>query len=99
MDSRAREVQAKPAPPNAGTKHLERFRFRRNHTKGRALRCTSSTGSVKVGIALGAWSTQAQSGIFRTRHTTCSFKAGCTTGTVTYPDLGSPLLSCPLPFG
>ena len=31
---------------------LERFRFRRNHTKKRALRCKSSTGSVKVGIAL-----------------------------------------------
>src|SRR4051812_43784539 len=31
---------------------LERFRFSRNHTKENALRCTSSTGSVKVGIAL-----------------------------------------------
>jgi hypothetical protein len=31
---------------------LERFRFRRNHTKERALRCKSCTGSVKVGIAL-----------------------------------------------
>src|SRR3954452_4428530 len=31
---------------------LERFRFRRNHTEENALRCTSSTGSVKVGIAL-----------------------------------------------
>src|SRR4051812_3667400 len=28
---------------------LERFRFRRNHMKERALRCKSSTGSVKVG--------------------------------------------------
>src|SRR5437868_434992 len=34
------------------SKFLERFRFRRNHTKGRALRCKSSTGSMKVGIAL-----------------------------------------------
>src|SRR5215204_3500204 len=31
---------------------LERFRFRRNHTKEHALRCASSTGSEKVGIAL-----------------------------------------------
>jgi len=31
---------------------LERFRFRRNHTNERALRLKSSTGSVKVGIAL-----------------------------------------------
>ena len=36
----------------ATTYRLERFRFRRNHTKERALRCKSSTGSVKVGIAL-----------------------------------------------
>jgi len=31
---------------------LERFQFRRNHTNERALRLKSSTGSVKVGIAL-----------------------------------------------
>ena len=31
---------------------LERFRIRRNHTKEHALRCASSTGSEKVGIAL-----------------------------------------------
>jgi len=33
---------------------LERFQFRRNHTNERALRLKSSTGSVKVGIALEA---------------------------------------------
>jgi hypothetical protein len=34
-------------------RQLERFQFRRNHTNERALRLKSSTGSVKVGIALG----------------------------------------------
>src|SRR3982751_3296658 len=29
MDTRAREVQAKPAPPNAGTKHLGRVKAER----------------------------------------------------------------------
>ena len=33
-------------------RQLERFQFRRNHTNERALRLKSSTGSVKVGIAL-----------------------------------------------
>jgi len=37
-------------PPST---ELERFQFRRNHTNERALRLKSSTGSVKVGIALG----------------------------------------------
>ena len=37
--------------PARGSK-LERFQFRRNHTNERALRLKSSTGSVKVGIAL-----------------------------------------------
>ena len=35
-----------------GMERLERFQFRRNHTNERALRLKSSTGSVKVGIAL-----------------------------------------------
>ena len=39
---------ARPHPRRA----LERFRFRRNHTKVRALRRASSTGSEEVGIAL-----------------------------------------------
>src|SRR3954466_10784644 len=33
-------------------RHLERFRFRRNHMREHALRCGTSTGSEKVGIAL-----------------------------------------------
>src|SRR4051812_48787871 len=41
-----------PVYPLQKRRHLERFRFRRNHTKENTLRCTSSTGSVKVGIAL-----------------------------------------------
>jgi hypothetical protein len=51
------------APYRASAQPLERFRFRRNHTEENALRCTSSTGSVKVGIAL-----LSGAGVRRSRH-------------------------------
>jgi len=42
---------------------LERFQFRRNHTNERALRLKSSTGSVKVGIALAIALIQSANGV------------------------------------
>ena len=45
-------ARTKEALWDAIGQHLERFRFRQNHTKERALRWKTSTGSVKVGIAL-----------------------------------------------